>query len=627
MTSFTIHPSQWYREHIPGFPQKATVARSTTLGIVNVLQREYSYSPERRRGTETATMVGKVVDNEKYYPIAEYNRRYKRGGRLRTIPKVKEIQGIGTYDEIEEKVIKGLKRLSLGATPIFVETARAIGIVEDLKAAGYEEATISVLLSIACHWLSAKTNVFRQYADWASNRHLPFGEKLTAKALGEFAYQIGEDSEKMNAFFAKRIQRAGETEVLYVDSTRISTSAENIEERAKGLTKQKTIEDQVGSVVLLGRKSQQPLSMRLFAGDVPDVSTIDDMLNRINECVDRGWQSTFVADKGYNSIENQAKILEDGKHFLMACKTNFGYVRNAFKEAAKYMDDPNRNLDEQGVIRGYRINQEFTCNGKTYTHYIYVYFDRQAAQLSLGAFFEKLNRFINAYNPDDALYKKHELNKFVELVKDDDGKTVVRMNADAVAAETRYYGYFADAASWDMDITEAYTIYKERQCIENFFKTAKQYINFGVARSHTTIALNGRHFIAFIAMAIAMRIMAKLAENQAVVDKTNELKPDDKDSKGESAKVQDTQKDEATKKGDEPQKRKRGRPALKAKLAQRTVFFSDVVNSMQSITLMYSTATGRSWVSEVTERQHRMAELCGVPNAYKNFHTYESGKI
>lgn len=85
-----IKPSQWYRDHIPGFPKKATVAKSTTAGVVNVLLRKYRWDADRKMDTESSVLLGKVIDNEQYLPIDEYRRLYRQGGRLRTIPKAKE---------------------------------------------------------------------------------------------------------------------------------------------------------------------------------------------------------------------------------------------------------------------------------------------------------------------------------------------------------------------------------------------------------------------------------------------------------------------------------------------------------------------------------------------------------
>lgn len=181
MATANVKTSQWYRDNIPGFPKKATVAKSTTAGVVNVLLRKYRWDAERKMDTEESTLIGKVIDNEKYLPIDEYNRLYRRGGRLRTIPKVKEIAGLSSYEDIEKEVSRGFKRLSLGATPIFVETARAIGLIEDLLASKFEEVTVNTAISLACHWLSARTNVFRKYQDWSRGRHLPFPDPLSPR--------------------------------------------------------------------------------------------------------------------------------------------------------------------------------------------------------------------------------------------------------------------------------------------------------------------------------------------------------------------------------------------------------------------------------------------------------------
>lgn len=93
MTDSLIKPSQWYRDNIPGFPKKATVAKSTTAGVVNVFRRKYRWDADRKMDTESSILIGKVIDNEQYFPIDEYKRLYRRGGLLRTTPKATEMAG------------------------------------------------------------------------------------------------------------------------------------------------------------------------------------------------------------------------------------------------------------------------------------------------------------------------------------------------------------------------------------------------------------------------------------------------------------------------------------------------------------------------------------------------------
>ena len=147
-----------------------------------------------------------------------------------------------------------------------------------------------------------------------------------------------------------------------------------------------------------------------------------------------------------------------------------------------------------------------------------------------------------------------------------------------------------------MTAKQAYASYKDRQGIECCFKAAKQHINFNVLRSHSSIAIRGRQFIAFIALAILMELSLQLDQHQ--------------NQSVETASEKEHQ--------EETGKKKRGRPRKNgAKNKElKTVFLPDVIAALAPISLTVSRRTNNTWLSEITAKQRVLISMCGADGSY-----------
>lgn len=593
--------SEWCRKNIKNFPGDGSV--QVKNGKTYVRRRTHFWDSKTKMGKDgKSVLLGFVVDLV-YYPLDEYRRLFNSKGHRRPIPADEKtrVNLSLPYSTLEKTVVSGLSDLRLGAVPVFYSVFKRIGVQEDLFKAGFSEVTVNTIFSIASHWLSSGTNSYRQFKDWQQDRWLPFDGTLDAKALSQFAIDLGRCDEKMNAFYEQRLGRYRVDGPVDCDGTRITTHANRVDDKAVGKTKTGTFEPQIGTVLLYGRKSKQPLLMRTYAGDVPDMSTVEDVLNRVRELEQIGLHCRFILDKGYNSIANQWKFHQSGQDYLMSCPTNHTYVKKAFTENMPELIGVSSQLDTHlhGVSKQIKLNHD----QHSFKAWLHMFLDTKSREQLLGHFHAELNSLKILWHSDREKVRKHKyFNFFTEAT---DGS--LEYNYKAIEQETAFYGCFADVSSWSMTAKQAYTTYKDRQAIECCFKAAKQHLNFNVLRSHSSVAIKGRQFIAFVALAILMELSSQLDQHQKEPE--------------EQALAHTTPKDK--------EKKKKGRPRKSgAKNRElKTIFLPDVISVLAPITLTVSRKTNNTWLSEITTRQKNLISMCDADGCYDEIPRLTSRKI
>ena len=70
---------------------------------------------------------------------------------------------------------------------------------------------------------------------------------------------------------------------------------------------------------------------RLFPGNIADVSTVADLLTRM-DLIDEGRVIAAVLDRGYFSLENLVRCKDAGYKVLIAAKMDVSWVKEAAEE-------------------------------------------------------------------------------------------------------------------------------------------------------------------------------------------------------------------------------------------------------------------------------------------------------
>lgn len=169
------------------------------------------------------------------------------------------------------------------------------------------------------------------YESWSQNYLLPFPRTITAKEITEFFSELGSCPAWEKTFFGARFRRMGEDEIFSYDATNIATKACEIKDAQYGKSKDGGYRRQIGMSVLCGHNSKMPAMFRLFPGNIADVSTVANLLTRVDLIVE-ARVITAVLDRGYFSLDNLAKCVDAGHKVLIAAKMDVGRVKEAAEQ-------------------------------------------------------------------------------------------------------------------------------------------------------------------------------------------------------------------------------------------------------------------------------------------------------
>ena len=131
---------------------------------------------------------------------------------------------------------------------------------------------------------------------------------------------------------------------------------------------------------------------RLFPGNIADVSTVVDLLSRV-DLIDEGRLVAAVLDRGYFSLENIERSIDGHNKVLIAAKTGVSWFRYAIECAMPYMWDARCRL--RGCpVWGKTIEKELDFGeGKKHTVWVHVFRDEQKSHLANMEFFAELEQF------------------------------------------------------------------------------------------------------------------------------------------------------------------------------------------------------------------------------------------
>lgn len=140
------------------------------------------------------------------------------------------------------------------------------------------------------------------------------------------------------SIFGARLTRMPADEIYSYDSTNIATKACEISDGQYGKSKDGGYRRQIGLSVLFGQRSGLPVMFRLFPGNIADVSTVVDLLSRV-DLIDESRLVTAVLDRGYFSLENIERCIDGNHKVLIAAKAGVSLVRKSIECAMHYMWD------------------------------------------------------------------------------------------------------------------------------------------------------------------------------------------------------------------------------------------------------------------------------------------------
>ena len=579
---------------IAGDPHNGQVLAFAKPGVYRIVVRSYAYSSDAGRTKGSKSLYGYVV-GDRFYEPAEYRKRYTAKGNLRSSvtpqkDKKKPAKPEAKADPAPELNSAAILERLAGPVPVFHAAAKRSGIARFLGEA-YGAQRAAEILSVAYSWLILGKNSARLYPRFCQQYALPYLGLMTEQDLADLFVALGNDDAARTKLFSSLIGSADQGEYFSYDSTTCKSEAEHNPYSFFAPSKEGEDEMVFHLAVLYAHKAGMPVAFRIIQGNVPDVSTVSDLLARLDAMHDElkvPRRPKFVLDRGYESIANLAEATASGRQFLAAARNlEEGWVADAVDKAKTEHDMWGAETllsGTGGAVYGANVEADLPCGKdekggeKSVKVWVHVYRDEGTSELKTQNLNNSLDSFEKAWTDGDERYRSKlltsQLMKFYETPKKGTSAKRLKRDNPAVDFEMRNFGFFASVSNFRLSAAEAWKIYKERDCIEKCFRGGKSDLDLNAARAHENDSLKGRMLVSFVALCILCEIR-------------NQLKLERKFPDGRRKKI----------------------PA-------RTFTFTDVLNITRATTLSYATTTGKTWYSEITSEMRRLLLCCGCEDAY-----------
>ena len=410
------------------------------------------------------------------------------------------------------------KRLFFGATYLFDEICDKLEITADLK---HCFPTIyKQILSIAYYMILEDSSPLFRFEKWDAIHKHPFGLNIPSQRSSEIFSSISEEGK--NQFCSRQGKHHVEDEYWAYDTTSLSSYSETLKQVTYGYNKENDRLPQINLALVFGENSGLPFYYRKLAGNIPDVITLQKLLCDLSVL---GFEKVkLVMDRGFYSEANINALFKEHLKFIVSVSVSLSVVR---KELDKLFDSlptysyysEQYELYSGTVLADWSYTQVRRYKGDTVSEkrriYIHLYYNIDRATEERKNFDRKLIKY-----KEEVVHNRrvpeHEsfYAKYFKIKETPKRGIQVEVKQDAVTKATRYYGYFALMSNEKMDSISALELYRNKDVVEKAFGNLKERLNMRRMLVSSEKNLDGKLFVAFVALIILSYIKTKMQQNQ-----------------------------------------------------------------------------------------------------------------
>ena len=449
-------------------------------GITYAYESISYWDKEKKQSRAKRRLIGRVAEDGTIVPTDG------RGKRKKTVMK-------------EE-----FKRSFYGATYLLDAIGKKIGLIEDLKRS-FGEKYKQILSIVYYIILEADAPLFR-FEKWSILHKHPYGKNIPSQRSSELFASITE-KDKLH-FLSLWGRHRKDKEFWVYDTTSISSYSKGLKQIQYGYNKENDNLAQLNLAIVFGESSNLPFYYRKLAGNIPDVKTVAHLLEDLKQL---GFsKQKLVMDRGFYSKENISYLYESHKKFLIPSKMSLGFIQRAldsiydtfrcYKHYNTKYELYAHTIQSVWKYTQYRPYKTDTVE-KRRRIYLHYYFNIEKAAEDEKVFdkclIERKEELINN-NP----IKEHQsfYDKYFIIKQTPKRGISVEIKTDAVLKTKRYFGFFVLLSNEKMDAIEALEVYRNKDVVEKAFGNLKERLNMRRLLVSSEESLNGKLFIAFIAL-------------------------------------------------------------------------------------------------------------------------------
>lgn len=403
-----------------------------------------------------------------------------------------------------------------GATYLLDEISNGLGVTDDLKHCfpnAYKQ-----IQSIAYYMILENDSPLFRFEKWSILHNHPYDKNITSQRSSELFADISE--EQKNKFFTLQQRRQSEDEYWAYDTTSLSSYSQTLRQAQYGKNKEDDRLPQINLALVFGEKSGLPFYYRKLAGNIPDVSTIKNLLADFQVL---GFDKVkLVMDRGFYSESNINGLFKEHLKFIVAVQTGISFVRGEIDKIYESLRSF-ENLDEQHelyattVLTEWNYEQERPYKKDIITEkkriYLHIYFNIERYAEDETNFDRKLMSMRKEILSGKRI-PEHEnfYKKYFEIKETPVRGPQVAVKDEAVRKTKRYYGYFTLLSNEKMDAMTALQLYRNKDIVEKAFGNLKDRLNLRRLLVSSEKSLDGKLFVGFIALIYLAYIKKRMHE-------------------------------------------------------------------------------------------------------------------
>lgn len=458
-------------------------------GITYAYRSECWWDKEKKQSRAKRTLIGRVNP--------------KTGA-------IEETDGRGRKTEAQKKRKRGpvaakvAKRWFYGATYLFNAIGENLGIRDDLKQCF--PRTYTQILSLAYYMILEDRSPLFRFEKWGLLHKHPYGTNISSQRSSELFASITDEAREQ--FFHLQGKRRAEKEFWAYDSTSISSYSQKLSQVAYGHNKEQDLLAQLNLLLLFGEKSHLPFYYRKLAGNIPDVKTVNHLIADLNVF---GWSNVkVVMDRGFFSQSNVNDLFKAHIKFLMSVRVSLVFARkhiDRIYDRIRHFDNYSEKYElySSTIRTDWEYTQVRPYKGDVLTGsrrlYVHCYFNIDRAAEDEKAFDKRLIQWKKELESGmrHPKYERQYATYFRVKSTPKRGSTVI-VNETAVAKAKRYYGFYVLISNEKMDATTALELYRNKDVVEKAFGNLKERLNLRRTLVSSEQSLDGKLFVAFVAL-------------------------------------------------------------------------------------------------------------------------------
>jgi hypothetical protein len=470
------------------------------------------------------TGIKYAYENVSYWDKDKKQARSKRTLLGKVDPATREIVSTRNYTKGGSKgssspkrgpaPITEYRRVFYGATYLFDQIGKKIGIIEDLRSCFPD--TYRKVLSIAYYLILEDNNALSRFTHWQRLHKHPHGGDIPSQRSSEFFQSIDEGGRMR--FFGLQGRRRIENEYWAFDTTSISSYSETLRQVKNGHNKENDRLPQINVALLFGQDTGLPFYYRKLPGNVTDVMTVKRLVSEFDVMGYKGVR--VVLDRGFYSKGNIDSLFHAHRKFLIGVRLGLSYVRDTLDNERENLQSWG-NLDAQygsyGICR--RIEWDYE-HQRPYKRDVVR--EKRRAYLMLFYNLERaakeqsdMNEYLMGLHNDilNGTRKEHrakDYDKYFKVSETPKRGLQVTPREDAMKTAARNYGYFALLSNEVSDPFEALSIYRSKDIAEKGFGNLKERLNFRRMEVSSELSLDGKLFVEFIALIFLSYVKKKM---------------------------------------------------------------------------------------------------------------------